>query len=62
MDLTDADFGSSRLRRAEFAGSLLIGVDFTGAPLDLNRPDSTFLNHRGLCYASTPAPAAALRT
>jgi len=35
--------------------------DFDGAPLDLNRPDSTFMNHRGVCYASSPELAAAIR-
>ncbi len=35
--------------------------DFAGRPLDLNRPDSTFMNHRGVCFASTPELAAALR-
>ena len=35
--------------------------DFDGLPLDLNRPDSTYMNHRGVCFASTPDLAAALR-
>lgn len=35
--------------------------DFDGRPLDLNRPDSTFMNHRGVCYTSSPGLAAALR-
>ncbi len=35
--------------------------DFDGRPLDLNRSDSTFMNHRGVCYASTGELAAALR-
>jgi fructose-1,6-bisphosphatase/inositol monophosphatase family enzyme len=35
--------------------------DFAGEALDLNRPDSTFMNHRGVCYASTPELANALR-
>ncbi len=35
--------------------------DFEGRPLDLNRTESTFMNHRGVCYASTPGLAAALR-
>jgi fructose-1,6-bisphosphatase/inositol monophosphatase family enzyme len=35
--------------------------DFEGRPLDLNRTESTFMNHRGVCYASTPELAAALR-
>ena len=35
--------------------------DFDGRPLDLNRTESTFMNHRGVCYASTSGLAAALR-
>lgn len=34
-----------------------VACDFTGRPLDLNRPDDTFLNHRGVLFASTPAIA-----
>jgi 3'(2'), 5'-bisphosphate nucleotidase/myo-inositol-1(or 4)-monophosphatase len=29
-----------------------ITSDINGAPLDLNRPDSTFMNHNGVLYAS----------
>ncbi|MBN2686088.1 MAG: hypothetical protein JXR40_12465 [Pontiellaceae bacterium] len=29
-------------------------TDSFGAPLDLNRPDSTYMNHRGMIYASDP--------
>ena len=35
--------------------------DFAGQLLDLNRPDSTFMNHRGVCYASNSGLAVALR-
>jgi fructose-1,6-bisphosphatase/inositol monophosphatase family enzyme len=35
--------------------------DFNGRPLDLNRTESTFMSHRGVCYASTPELAEALR-
>ncbi|WP_346854732.1 inositol monophosphatase family protein [uncultured Draconibacterium sp.] len=28
------------------------GKSFDGSPLDLNRPDSTFMNHKGALYAS----------
>lgn len=31
--------------------------DIQGQSLDLNRPDSSFMNHRGVLYASTPAMA-----
>jgi 3'-phosphoadenosine 5'-phosphosulfate (PAPS) 3'-phosphatase len=36
--------------------------DFAGQPLELNRPQSTFMNQRGICYASTSGIAAALHT
>jgi fructose-1,6-bisphosphatase/inositol monophosphatase family enzyme len=29
-----------------------IATDFSGEPLDLNRADSTFMNHRGILYAT----------
>ena len=35
--------------------------DFAGGVLDLNRVDSTFMNHRGVCFASTEELAEALR-
>lgn len=35
--------------------------DVYGAPLDLNRTDSTFMNHRGALYATDPALAAKVR-
>ena len=39
----------------------LYARDFEGRALDLNRTESTFMNHRGVCYASTPVLADALR-
>lgn len=44
-----------------FAEAGLHARDFEGRPLDLNRPDSTFMNHRGVCYATSAELAAALR-
>jgi fructose-1,6-bisphosphatase/inositol monophosphatase family enzyme len=38
-----------------------IATDFHGAPLDLNRPDSTFMNHRGVLFASDEAVAERIR-
>lgn len=35
--------------------------DVFGAPLDLNRPDSTFMNHRGALYATDEALATRIR-
>jgi 3'(2'), 5'-bisphosphate nucleotidase/myo-inositol-1(or 4)-monophosphatase len=35
-------------------------TDFHGEPLDLNRTDSTFMNHRGVCYATDPELQVAL--
>lgn len=34
--------------------------DFHGEPLDLNRSDSTFMNHRGVCYTTDPELRVAL--
>lgn len=39
----------------------LAATDFNGAPLDLNRAESTFMNHRGVCYATDVMLAEALR-
>ncbi|MEO0445453.1 MAG: inositol monophosphatase family protein [Verrucomicrobiota bacterium] len=39
----------------------LYARDFAGGLLELNRAESTFMNHRGVCYASTEAIARALR-
>lgn len=38
-----------------------IATDIVGAPLDLNRPDSTFMNHRGALYASNQEIADRIR-
>lgn len=35
-----------------FAEAGAVATDFFGDPLDLNRPDSTFMGHRGILYAS----------
>ncbi len=35
---------------AQEAGA--VAVDSFGGPLDLNRPDSTYMNHRGMIYAT----------
>lgn len=43
-----------------FAEAGLHAQDFHGHPLDLNRADSTFMNHQGVCYASTATLATAL--
>lgn len=39
----------------------LYARDFAGRHLELNRADSTFMNHRGVCYASNAGLAEALR-
>ena len=39
-----------------------VATDLHGAPLDLNRPDSTFMNHRGVLFASDAAVATSLRS
>ena len=36
--------------------------DAFGEPLDLNRPDSTFMNHRGAVYATDPILASKILT
>lgn len=38
-----------------------IASDIFGQPLDLNRPDSTYMNHRGLLFAASEAIAAPIR-
>lgn len=43
----------------EAAGA--VATDFAGNPLDLNRADSTFMNHRGILYATDEALAAKIR-
>jgi len=39
-----------------------VATDFAGQPLDLNRADSTFMNHRGVLMASNQTLAAKIRT
>jgi len=39
-----------------------VATNFAGAPLDLNRADSTFMNHRGALMASNQILAAKIRT
>ena len=43
---------------AQEAGAVV--SDCFGAPLDLNRPDSTYMNHRGMIYSSHSGLAAAI--
>lgn len=43
----------------EEAGAVV--SDVFGDPLDLNRPDSTFMNHRGALYATNEALASLIR-
>jgi len=38
-----------------------VATDVHGSPLDLNRPDSTFMNHRGVLFASDEALAHKIR-
>ena len=38
-----------------------VATDLAGAPLDLNRPDSTYMNHRGFIYATDAGIARALQ-
>lgn len=52
------DFAASACLFAE-AGA--VATDFAGAPLDLNRADSTFMNHRGAVLASDAALAQKIR-
>ncbi len=39
-----------------------VATDIHGDPLDLNRADSTFMNHRGVLYATDERIASALRS
>lgn len=39
-----------------------VATDFHGAPLDLNRADSTFMNHRGAVYATHEVLAERIRS
>ena len=52
------DFAASACLFAE-AGA--VATDFAGAPLDLNRSDSTFMNHRGAMLASDAGLAQKIR-
>ena len=45
-----------------FAEAGAIATDVHGGPLDLNRADSTFLNHRGVLFATDETLAHQLRT
>lgn len=38
-----------------------VATDWAGGRLDLNRPDSTYMNHRGALYASDPQTATWIR-
>ncbi len=51
------DYAASSCLITEAGG---IATDFFGAPLALNRPDSTFMNHRGVLFAGDHRLAAAL--
>ena len=44
-----------------FAEAGAVATDFFGAPLDLNRADSTFMNHRGILYATDDELAQKIR-
>jgi fructose-1,6-bisphosphatase/inositol monophosphatase family enzyme len=52
------DFSASACLFAE-AGA--VATDFAGDPLDLNRADSTFMNHRGILYATDEELAKKIR-
>ncbi|UTV29372.1 3'(2'),5'-bisphosphate nucleotidase CysQ family protein [Photobacterium atrarenae] len=43
---------------AQVCGTVWVS-DIAGRPLDLNRPDSNFMNHRGVLYLNMPDPEAA---
>ena len=44
-----------------FAEAGAVATDMAGAPLELNRSDSTFMNHRGVMFATDERLAQALR-
>ncbi len=46
------DFAATSLIQREAGG---FNSDFKGRPLDLNRKDSTYMNHRGIIFASDPS-------
>ena len=52
------DFAATACLFAEVGA---IATDIHGGPLDLNRADSTFMNHRGVLFASDDALAARIR-
>ena len=43
------DYAATSLIVSEAGG---FAADYYGEPLDLNRADSSFMNHRGICYCS----------
>lgn len=45
-----------------FAEAGAVATDIHGQPLDLNRADSTFMNHRGILFASNPELADRIQT
>jgi 3'-phosphoadenosine 5'-phosphosulfate (PAPS) 3'-phosphatase len=53
------DFAASA---AVFQELNAVATDFHGQPLQLNRAESTFMNHRGVMFASHPVLAEALRS
>ncbi len=53
------DFASTACIFAEVGA---VATDIHGDPLDLNRADSTFMNHRGVLYATDESIAAAIRS
>ena len=53
------DFASTACIFAEVGA---VATDVHGAPLDLNRADATFMNHRGVLYATDESIAAAIRS
>jgi fructose-1,6-bisphosphatase/inositol monophosphatase family enzyme len=48
-------------RRGKCPEAGAVATDFSGDPLDLNRADSTFMNHRGIMLASDAALAKKIR-
>ena len=53
------DFAATACIAAEVGAT---ATDIHGVPLDLNRPDSTFMNHRGVLFATDDALAGRLRS
>ena len=48
------DFAATAILFSELG---FVASDFYGAPLDLNRADSTFMNHRGVLFATNQSLA-----